>query len=253
MNLEAYVKSNAPADPTMHLTHCASAHNAMKMLQSQTLLTSLCPVYHTNLLYTFYGRPAYKVSAGLAANNLLELAPVCLVLDPGILRNATRIMPFDSGGFQHYKQALGPDFSLSDFELGTQETAPSRLVGTFFDNNRQYYDQNYLSKNDSISLGKLAARAYARLIKDTTIRSTDDRSSTVEIQFGTDVPLKSVLRALVAPAAFLDDPDVKKALEPLGDVVPLPYKTYGRNEPSVFSYALYNHVDIYLTNEGVMV
>jgi len=252
MDLEAYVKASSPADPAMHLTHCASAFNAIKMLQSQKLLASLCPVYGVDLLYMFYGRPAYKTSAGLPPSNILDLAPVCLVLDPKVLREAVRIMPFDSGGFKHYQQTIGPQFQLSDFELGKQQSIPRKLVGAFFDNNRHYYDQKYLPKNDSIPFGKLTARAYARLINDPTFRSTDDRASTVEIQFAEDVPLKSVLRALVAPAAFLEDPDVQKALKPLGKVLPLPYKTYGRNEPSAFSWALYDHVDRYLTNEGVM-
>lgn len=236
----------------MHLTHCAAGHTAIKMLKSQKLLASQCPVYGVDLLYTFYGRPAYKTSVGIPPNGILELAPVCLILDPKILKQAVRIMPFDSGGFKHYKPTLGVDFKLSEFELGKGRSMPSRLVGAFFDNNRNYYEQEYLPKNDSIPLAGLTARAYARLIKDDTIRSYDDRGSTIEIQFGRNVPLKPVLRAIVAPTAFFDDASVKAALKPFSNVVPVPYKMYGRNEPSGFTYALYDYVDRFLTNEGVM-
>ncbi len=252
MDLEAYIKSYPPADPSMHLTHCAPGHSAIKMLESQTLKASLCRVYGVDLLYMFYGRPAYKTSVGILPNGMLELAPVCLILDPKMVRQAVRIMPFDSGGYKHYKDILGVKFTLSEFELGNRRITPPRMVGAFFDNNRNYYDQNYLAKNDGIPLAGLTARAYTRLIKDQTVRSYDDRGSTIEIQFDKDVPLKPVLRAIVAPTAFFDDPSVKKALRPFNKVVPVPYKMYGRNEPSGFAYALYDYVDRYLTNEGVI-
>jgi hypothetical protein len=201
-------------------------------------------------LYLFYGRPAYRPGAGLPATGIIDLAPVCLILDPGLLNAAVRILPFDSGGFKRYEPLLGPHLKLPEFELGADTSAPLRLIEAFYQTNGNYYDQLPKLSEAAIPVSKLVARAYARLIADPSLRAVDDRSGTIEVQFPVEVNLKSALKAVIGPAALLSDPDVEQALRECPGVLPLTYKTYGRSEPVAFAQALYERVETYLRDQG---
>ncbi|WP_156397391.1 hypothetical protein [Rhizobium sp. Root1204] len=198
----------------------------------------------------FYGRPAYKPAAGSGPSSLIDLAPVCLVIDPTVLSSAIRVLPFDSGGFARYTPLLGPGLTLEEFELGTSGMQPMRLISAFYDTNRNYYDQLPTLAERKIPITRASSRAYARLIADPSMRAIDDRCGTIEVQFSTAVSLKTALRAVVAPAALLSDPDMQEALQECANAVPLPYKTYGRSDPLSFAHALYEKVDTFLTDQG---
>jgi hypothetical protein len=137
-----------------------------------------------------------------------------------------------------------------EFELGLSEKDPMRLVGAFYETNRNYYDQLPTLPEASIPITRATSRAYARLISDPSIRSIDDRCGTIELQFSKKVSLRSALRAVVGPAALLSDPDIQEALNDCSNAVPLPYKTYGRADPLSFAHALYERVDTFLTDRG---
>src|SRR3954451_517834 len=92
--LSDFVMNHPPAGGgDMHLVHCTSTLSSMQTLRDRSLNPTICPVYGTDLLYTFYGRPAYKPGSGLPASGIIDLAPVCLVLDPLLLANAVRVRP----------------------------------------------------------------------------------------------------------------------------------------------------------------
>lgn len=235
----------------MHLVHCTSAASSMRVLTERALKPTKCPVYGTDLLYLFYGRPAYKPGQGIVASGLLELAPVCLILDPAVLASAVRILPFDSGGFSRYSNLLGPGLQMPEFELGRDASAPMRLVHAFYETNSNYYEQKPTLRGDTLPLSKLAARGYARLIGDVSIRDVDDRCGTVEVQFDAPIGLASALKAIVGPTAMFDDPDVQAVLAECPDAVPLTYKIYGRTEASILAQSVYEKVETFLANEGV--
>lgn len=245
-----YLNTHSPVGAPLHLMHCASAQSSIRALESRSLNTQRCPIYGTDLLYMFYGRPAYKPQSGAGASTLIDLAPVCLVLDPSVLASAVRILPFDSGGFTHYRPLLGPELSLDEFELGSGSDAPMRLVAAFYETNRNYYDQRPSLTESQIPVTRITSRAYARLIADPSIREMDDRCGTIEVQLSTSISLRTALRAIVGPAAVLSDPEIQAALDECEHAVPLPYKTYGRSEPLAFAYALYERVDSFLSDQG---
>ncbi|CCV03511.1 hypothetical protein MESS2_1080011 [Mesorhizobium metallidurans STM 2683] len=251
VTLSDFIMSYAPATGSeLHLVHCTSAGASIQILADRILSPTKCPVYGDHLLYLFYGRPAYKPGAGSAASGIVELAPVCLVLDPALLATAVRLLPFDSGGFSRYEPLLGPSLKLPEFELGNDPSAPLRLVRAFYETNANYYDQIPALEEKTLPLSRLTPRAYARLIADPSIRAMDDRCGTIEVQFSTTISLKSALRAIVGPNALFDDPEVKAALVDCPDAVALPYKTYGRSEPDNFAHALYERVETFLRDHG---
>lgn len=237
---------------SLPLIHCTTADICLRILDAREISPRHCPVYDDDLLYLFYGRPAYKPGSGNGASGILDLAPVCLVMDPTILGPAIRILPFDSGGYSHYAPLVGPNLSLQSFEMGPDPTAPMRLVHAYYETNARYYEQRPQLSEADLPFSQLAARAYARLLADPAMRSTDDRCGTVEIQLTGAIPLSSALRAIVAPAAVLDDPMVVEVLSECPNATPLPYKTYGRSDPLSFAHALYERVETLLRDQGAL-
>lgn len=251
ITLNDFVMSNPPAAGTeLHLIHCTSASSSFQVFADRALTPTTCPVYHSELPYMFYGRPAYKPGAGLPANNLIDLAPVCLVVDPALISAAVRILPFDSGGFAQYQPLLGPNLTLPEFELGNDPSIPLRLVRAFYETNVNYYEQRPTLQEATLPVSRITARAYARLISDPSLRAMDDRCGTIEVQFSSAIPLKTALRAVIAPAALLSDPEIEAVLADCPNVTPLPYKIYGRSEPNSFAHALYERVESFLAARG---
>jgi hypothetical protein len=173
-----------------------------------------------------------------------------LVLDPALLSTAARVVPFDSGGFSRYNDVLGPHLIRQDFELEGDPAAPMRLVTAFYRTNRNYYVQGPATHEGDFPIARAAARGYARLISDTTIRDDDDRRSTIEIQFSREVRLSEALKAIVAPSLVLEDISVRDALMACPAATPIPYPTYGRSTPLAFANTLYEKVDDFFRATG---
>lgn len=250
MKLVEYLRKTPPTSQILHLIHCTSTGRGIEVLQSGMLSPVHCSIYGEELLYLFYGRPAYKPLSGIGASGIIDLAPICLVFDPQLLSAAVRVLPFDSGAFSRYAGLIGPDIDRTAFELSGDMSMPRRLVNAFFQTNRNYFDQQPTIRETDIPLNRRSARAYARLIQDVAIGDRDDRASTIEIQFSAGIPLARALKALIAPSRMLDDADVRAALAECPGALPLPYKTYGRFEPNAFTHTIYERVDTFLEAAG---
>lgn len=251
MTLAEYLQSAVAGQQRMSLVHCTTVGTGLAVLNAGSLTPTHCGVYDADLLYLFYGRPAYKPAAGVGASGILDHAPICLVFDPAVLEAVVRTVPFDSGGFDRYQALVGHGLERADFELNGDAGAALRLVSAFYSSNRNYYDQMPSVREADIAVSRRSARALARLIADPAIRNVDDRCGTIELQFSTAVPLAAALQAIIAPAAMLEDPEVREALALCPDAVPIPYKMYGRFEPSNFAGVIYERVEAFLEGRGV--
>lgn len=251
LTFHEFISGVVPAAQTLHLTHSTSVNAAIAVLEQLALRISPCSVYEPEeLLYLFYGRPAYKPAPAVHAADIPELLPVCFVVDPVVLNQATRIVPFDSGGFDRYHLLLGPDLVRTDFEMTGDATVPAHIIGGFYQSNRRYFDQQPAISANDIPVSRPAARGYARLIGDPALADDDDRRSSIEIQLDADLPLADVLRAIVAPPILLQDPIVLAALTACPDVELLSYPTYGRHRPQDYSLLIYDRVDAFLTSKA---
>lgn len=251
VSFNEFLAATEPAEEQLHLTHSTSANAALEVMENLLLRTTPCAVYEREeLLYLFYGRPAYKPARVEHASDMQELAPVCFVLDPQVLAQAKRVLPFDSGGFGRYHPFLGPTLSRPDFELSGDANWPARIVSGFYRSNRRYFDQQPAISANDIPMSRLAARGYARLIADPSLADDDDRRGSIEVQLDADLPLKEVLRAIVAPPLLLNDPIVLAALEMCPSVEILSYSTYGRHRPQDYALLIYDRVDSFLASKG---
>ena len=252
MSLAEYLNGFDPADGLMPLMHSTAASTGASIIVAGELRPTGCQVYGVDLLYLFYGRPAFKPMAGLPPGGMDEHLPMCFVVDPALLDGALRIVPFDSGGYGRYAAHVGPLLSRPDFELGGGRDVPMRLVRALYETNGNYYRQKPTADHSAIPLGQGEARALARLARDAALADDDDRRSTIEVQIDRSVPLAAALKAVVGPPSLFSDPGVIAALSPLAHVPRLPYETYGRQQPSAYTALLYDHVRRYLVDEGVM-
>lgn len=253
MSFSDYINGFEPADGTLHLMHSTSVRIGSKIIVAGELRTKPCDVYTgEDLLYLFYGRPAFKPLQGLPASAIAEHLPMCLVIDPALLGEAVRILPFDSGGYHRYAPLTGPQIQLSDFELGRGREVPMRLVRAFYETNHNYFHQKPTSDETAISITEGEARAFSRLSRDQAVADDDDRRSTIEVQIGRTVPLSEGLKAVVAPAVFLSDPAIVKALDKLPEVKRVTYSSYGRQQPLAYVGSLYDRVSDFLVSERVL-
>jgi hypothetical protein len=252
MSFSDYLNGVSPKVCTLDLMHSASVSVGAHIIHSGELAAHRCPVYNEDLVYLFYGRPAYKPLSNLLPTRIPEYLPMCLVLDSSLIEKATRILPFDSGGYDRYRNFTGPELKRSDFELGPNADIPMRLVTAFFQTNKNYFQQKPTSNPEEISVLYGAARAYGFLTLDPALANDDDRRSTIEIQISQSVPLADVLRAVVGPPALLSDDKVVQALDLLPQVQRVTYETYGRQQPSAYTALLYEYVARYLVAKGSM-
>lgn len=252
MSFANYLHGFSSAEKAMPLMHSTSTGTGAKIVVSGEIKTRPCSVYGQDLVYLFYGRPAFKPLSSVSASAIDEHLPMCLVINPEMLGDAIRIVPFDSGGYTRYEKQIGPLLERPDFELGPDREVPLRLVRAFFETNRNYYRQLPTADPDRIPISEPTARAYARLTRDTSLADDDDRRSTIEIQISGAVPLASALLAVVAPPVLMSDPKVSDVLDDLPDVRRISYETYGRQQPSAYAGLLYDHVARFLVAEDFM-
>jgi hypothetical protein len=175
----------------------------------------MCSVFKEPLLYTFYGRPAYRDSSGVLPVRDVSFYPICFVFKPGALfGHAKRLYPFDTGASQ--KGLFEPDVKTSDalvtYELLAAAEIARRIVRCFFD-----LDQDYLSgkPKDGMTFDPADGDvdSYYRLIRGGGAAECDDRCSAIEVQVGNDLDLHlPILMAVVLPTHFLDDPVLRNTI-----------------------------------------
>jgi hypothetical protein len=186
-----------------HLPHFAGVHQ---------IIPKWCEVFQENLVYLFYGRPAYRSSKGQLPGESVLLCPMCFVFRPhSVPKRPARIFPCDTGAV--YRNRFRPYLTkqdLSGLELDSRIESARRLVPLFFSTNRNYfYGKAVTSLN--VTSGSVAHRFHQLLLAKGP-RSFDDRKSVVEVQVREPVSLRDKLSFVVLPLEFLDYPKVRKAI-----------------------------------------
>ncbi|MBF0306254.1 MAG: hypothetical protein HQL41_11460, partial [Alphaproteobacteria bacterium] len=167
------VRGQAPADPCLPLVHTTSAPTFEYFIATSGQLEAKeCPVYSKEkLAYLFYGKPSYRPKdADTNHKDMLQFAPICLVLDCPVGLSPKRVMPFDSGAYHdkimtregHAHNSLPKEF----FELPTLDAARA-VVGLFFGSNLKYYDEVPLQPTPVDPSSNTCVETYVSLINRT--------------------------------------------------------------------------------------
>ena len=221
--------ASAPVLPLLPFVHTTDWETMVSLIETApTLEPTLCPVFNEDLLYLFYGRPSFRKHAQEEPNSIKSFDLVCLLMDSAALPAPKRVFPFDSGAFAGgiYKDHLHPRMKLEDFEIDPTLEAMARFVGTYFGENKSYYNEVF-RESIPYSPRETQVDSFLSIVRATGTTRYDDRRSAIEIQFERAIDLLSAnVLAVIAPEDRFDDPLTldfvvsKLNAEPLGYYCP---------------------------------
>ncbi|MDC7812841.1 hypothetical protein [Sphingomonas koreensis] len=218
--------------PALNLTHVTSHATMMTILREGAFRSDRdCKVYGEKLVYTFYGRAAYRPMRSredLVYDDVIY-APVCFLVKPLVIGDARRALPFDSGGYVHYGPTMHPSWTKDDFEIGCTPESVTAVISTFWAS-----DADYLSARPIMAIDIPAShdrlRQYHRLITAALPKKFDTRCSTVELQFTVPLALGDRIAAVIVPDEAIDEDLTEFAVELGAELIPYRYETPFRPE-----------------------
>lgn len=121
------------------LVHTTLVDQLDAIVFSAELRPARCGVFHRDLIYLFYGRPAYR---SRRSDDTTDMAccPVCFVFARGKVCNIHGIYPFDTGAARAGRYL--PDIPWADvpaYALQTVIDSARQFTHMFFETNRNYY------------------------------------------------------------------------------------------------------------------
>lgn len=217
--LRLFIDGNPPDPDLLPAIHITRAYSFDEMIEGDYLTPARCHVFKEDLVYFFYGRPAYRAKDGVNARLEFEW-PIVFLVDPKKVEPIRRLFPFDTGAFAAglYKGFFDSRSELDDFSLTpTLETA-QRLVAAFYNNSQEYLTGDS-KKNVDIPRRHFEAQGIHELARQPGFASSttgirrDERSSAIEIQISHELCLLDSLLGVIMPTPYMDDPDIRQALE----------------------------------------
>jgi hypothetical protein len=250
------VNGLVPADPCLPLVHTTSAPTFEYYIEPSGLLeVRKCPVYRKeDLSYLFYGKPSYRPKgADEHHRDMLQFAPVCLVLDVPAGLSPKRVMPFDSGAYHdklmakegHAHSSLPKEF----FELPNLDAARA-VVGLFFGSNLKYFDEAPLLPVPVDPSLNTCVETYVSLINRTGSNQGDSRLTSIEVQFDKNIALAgNVLAVAMAEPFYQKRNEIQDALKAWG-AEPLLYGLDGRYTPGACCQEIERMIRAFLIKIG---
>lgn len=194
-----------PVDNPLNWCHTTNGRGLRSMIERGTIKPQPCPVFNEDLIYAFYGRPAYRSrhdgSIGFAAQ-----APVIVIFSPDLAVRGTRLYPFDTGAYAagRYQRWLHPDTAVDDFALPATSEAARKHVSAFFQSNENYLKVH--PKTPGVDYhGEFEVEQLAHILSDLDAKEADTRRLAMELQVDTAIPLdRTIVDSLVLPAELQD-------------------------------------------------
>jgi hypothetical protein len=249
----ALISAAAGVAPLLPLTHTTDGYWFRDIISAKNLALNYCDVFKEDLLYLFYGRPAYRTSVTTRATLLDAFSFVCFVLRTETLPMPRRIFPFDSGAMSHglYNAHLHPKMKLHDFEMATDLKEAQKLVDIFYGDNESYFLGRCI-KGQKFPILDMEAQCYLSLIESKAQSDADDRKGSIEIQFDQCIALDPTdVLAVVLPEPFWDDKDVSDFVTEDLKAQPLSYDCY-HAQPAEDTRAIMSEVRQFLKNRSLL-
>jgi hypothetical protein len=221
----AFLADFSEATP-MPLFHSTSSYNfrAISQAASADLTPTHCPVFNEDLLYFFYGRPAYRVSDH--NSDTIAYAPVCFIIKPDVVMLVERVFPFDTGAFHHgrFAQYVHESMTKDSFQLGSDLTAARKAITAFFGSCRRYY-LGQLSPTLAPSFSQMELATYVQIVKRPLADIVDDRRYSIEVQTRSSIALIGNTLAVVLPYEAMEDSAINTFVVKRLGAQPIPYST----------------------------
>ena len=214
-----FIESQVGYSSTLPLTHITSAYSFRDIVGNDYIEPVECPFFKEELIYLFYGRPAYRASHG-HINRLKFNWPILFIFKPECITEIKRVFTFDTGAFfsGFYKAIFSSQSDWSDFELPPRLESAKKMVDAFYDDAKTYYkgesNKNIVKSNFDFEIQGieyLARQPGQQAFNEK--RRIDERSSAVEIQVNKPIDISSGLLALVMPEEYISDNLVIEAVK----------------------------------------
>lgn len=252
---------NETNQKAMPLIHTTSLYDYRSIVESWSLKPLADRLFNEDLLYFFYGRPAYFPQAH-EASALVFHFPVFLVLAPNTISSARRVFPFDSGAFfgEFYSAYFHNRMQISDFEVDLDDrhsggtpfpTTAQKIVSSFYRTNRNYYDGSPIDSSQ-ISRMEPEVVGFLELARSRESAAFDERRSVIEVQVSREVSLTSDnLLAVLLPSEVYESAEYRRAVSAanLDGIVHMTYRTY-RSKPDYFSALATDRIGDFLQSRG---
>lgn len=203
-SLSSWLLQIDPVQSPLAWCHTTDTFQLRSIVKEGVLCPQFCRVFDEEILYCFYGRPAFRRHA----ENQIRLsskAPTVIILKHEVENTSgRRLFPFDSGAFgTKYSQWLHSKMQLSDFELECRSRVPQRFVKAFFGSNDAYLNVRPSQPELKYS-GIYEVESVVEILRDPTAENADDRRLALELQVGEKIPFTSnSVMALIVPDELL--------------------------------------------------
>ncbi|WP_155904899.1 hypothetical protein [Methylopila sp. M107] len=210
-----FVSRSSATYPDLPIVHTTDLYTFRNIADTdRTIKTKMCPVFGEELLYFFYGRPAYRPHGGVNPNSLSAFYLSSFVINPGAIK-PRRVYPFDTGAFAQgmFNGSLHPSMTVEDFELDASLDAARQAVSAFYASNEAYMNGK-LNRNIIHGAMDFEVEAYMDWSLAKSQTAYDDRRNAFEIQVSSSCKLDhhDVL-AVIVPEQILDDKDILQFIE----------------------------------------
>src|ERR1043166_7996454 len=120
-----------------------------------------CRTLGERLIFTFYGRPSYRINPNIGGLKRPASAPTYILLKPKAFESAYIAHPLDTGAFrlEVYAAPIHREINAVDFAFGASEDAIKKVVYYFFGSNDSYM-VNVPRPNLNVPDGYDEAQAY---------------------------------------------------------------------------------------------
>ena len=248
-----------PMDARIPLVHTTDAYRFDEVLGTGVLVPTLCDVFEEKLLYIFLGRPAYRTRQ--QNNDRLHFdLPIVVILNPdGISVEPVRIFPFDTGAFESgmYKRYFHKDTEVMDFSLGSDRGNASKFISIMYQNFREYFIGE-TAKNVDIPYGSYEAEGLHELARAPADPSADgkappdERSSSVEFQFDSNIPLVGNTLAVIMPQQYLDRDNILQSVHALSPKYVETYEVISKSGAREIAGSIYEITRQIYRKEGLI-
>ena len=216
-----FLESRDDKSNLLPLIHTTTAYSFDQICNDDYIEPERCKHFKEDIVYLFYGRPAYRVEDS-TKSSLEHNWPIVFVFEPEKLKDIKAIFPFDTGAFffKLYERFFNKRSKVEDFSLPGSLEYAKRLVGIYYGSAGRYFVGDHESNIElpDRNFEAQAIQELNRLPPFTTTESKDllrrdERSTSIEVQYSNRIDIADAAIGIVIPQPYLSDPYVVDALD----------------------------------------
>lgn len=233
------------------LMHSCDGFSTRQIIEDKELKTCDCPVFHENLLYFFYGKPAYPVSEKVGGNRSdNEYLPVCFII-PFSNVIPYKVFPFDTGAYDAklYNKHLHHKMNICNFEMDITLDEIKQYIKLFFDNN-----DNYL-RGDPSSIADVDDPYIDGLISihnTTGEEEIDERANTIEVICNRNIGICDNVACIIMPDTLKRSKKINAFLKKHSEIECKTYAVRRLTAPDRYNEIVFQRAMDYLGEKGII-